>query len=273
MSLPYFPFYVADYALDTQHLTLEEHGAYLRLLCLCWTTPGCTIPDDQGWIMRRLGTDEATYQRAVSPVIGEFFKREEGRLYSPRLRKEALLSEEKHRRRVEAGKLGGRPTKPLKGKASGQSNAKAMPKQPEPEPEDRLESATPSQVTARKAPSRPGKSRIPPDWRASDLGRAYARDHGLSDGQVDELEQEFVVYWTDRSRDASKSAQGWEMTWRNRVRDVAARLPRRPNPPPNGPRSKSDDRLAAWLDAARSPRDEGLARGPDRDPPQALLRG
>lgn len=87
-QLPFIPFYVADYALDTQHLSLEEHGAYLRLLFLCWTTPGCSIPADPAWIRRRLSIDEETFDRAVAPVVSEFFRRSRGRVYSSRLKAE-----------------------------------------------------------------------------------------------------------------------------------------------------------------------------------------
>ncbi|MCP5097247.1 MAG: YdaU family protein, partial [Chloroflexi bacterium] len=36
MSLPYFPMYPTDFEADTSHLTLEEDGAYNRLLRLMW---------------------------------------------------------------------------------------------------------------------------------------------------------------------------------------------------------------------------------------------
>jgi uncharacterized protein YdaU (DUF1376 family) len=53
MSLPYFPMYPSDFEAKTSHLTLLEDGAYNRLLRLCWMTPGCSIPADEAWIMRR----------------------------------------------------------------------------------------------------------------------------------------------------------------------------------------------------------------------------
>lgn len=51
MSLPYFPMFPTDFEAKTSHLTLAEDGAYNRLLRLMWMTPGCSLPDDDAWIM------------------------------------------------------------------------------------------------------------------------------------------------------------------------------------------------------------------------------
>jgi uncharacterized protein YdaU (DUF1376 family) len=135
VSLAYFPFYPSRFEAKTAHLTLEEDGCYNRLLRLCWLTPGCSLPDDRAWLMRRLRVDAETYDRVVAVVVAEFFKRRRGRIYSPRL--SAIFEETSaaHNRRVKAGQKGGRPRKSLENNETGQSNAKAMPKQPEPEPE------------------------------------------------------------------------------------------------------------------------------------------
>jgi uncharacterized protein YdaU (DUF1376 family) len=135
MSLPYFPLYPTDFEAKTSHLTMLEDGAYNRLLRLCWMTPGCSLPDDEAWIMRRVRAFTDAEREAVVTILAEFFEVEDGRLFSPRLRKEALLANERHSRRVDAGKKGGRPSASLKTNDKGQSNAQAMPKQPEPEPE------------------------------------------------------------------------------------------------------------------------------------------
>jgi uncharacterized protein YdaU (DUF1376 family) len=101
------PLFVDDYEGATTHLTLEEDGAYMRLLRLCWRTPRCTIPDDADWIMRRLRIDRQTYDRLVAPLINEFFKRARGRIFQKRLLQEFVYAVERQKKRSEAGKRGG----------------------------------------------------------------------------------------------------------------------------------------------------------------------
>ena len=107
MTLPFFNLYVTDYEGDTAHLTIEEDGAYMRLLRLCWRTPGCSIPSDPKWIIRQMRCDQETFERAVKPVLDEFFKRNKSRYWSPRLLAEYQRANESRERRVEAGKKGG----------------------------------------------------------------------------------------------------------------------------------------------------------------------
>jgi len=134
MSLPYFNMYPTDFEAKTSHLTLEEDGAYNRLLRLMWMTPGCSLPDDDKWIMRRMRVDQDTFDRVVSVILDEFFERRNGRVSNARLAREYAKSNDAHKKRVSAGKLGGN-AKALKTKKNVPSNAKAKPYQPEPEPE------------------------------------------------------------------------------------------------------------------------------------------
>jgi uncharacterized protein YdaU (DUF1376 family) len=143
MSVPYFPLYVADYEADTAHLTLEEDGAYLRLLRLCWRTPGCSIPNDPKWIARMMRVTWEAYERVVAPILSEFFRLKHNRYYSPRLQKEWERIEITHNARSEAGKRGNEkkwkkealPDNALKSNEMTSRPAIAKVSQPEPEPE------------------------------------------------------------------------------------------------------------------------------------------
>lgn len=84
-DLPYMPLWVSKYDAKTKHLTLEEDGAYLRLLRLCWTTPGRNLPADDEWVRRQLRVDQDTYDRVVKIVLGEFFKVRAGRYVNDKL--------------------------------------------------------------------------------------------------------------------------------------------------------------------------------------------
>lgn len=143
MSVPYFPLYVADYEADTAHLTLEEDGAYLRLLRLCWRTPGCSIPNDPKWIARMMRVTWETYERVVAPILSEFFQIRHNRYFSPRLQKEWERIAGTHKARSEAGKKGNEkkwkkealPDNALKSNEMTSRPAIANGSQPEPEPE------------------------------------------------------------------------------------------------------------------------------------------
>lgn len=137
MSLPYFPMFPSDFEAKTSHLTLEEDGAYNRLLRIMWMTPGCSVPDDDRWIMRRMRVDHETYERVVRVVIDEFCDRENGRVSNAKLTEIFEDSVDRHEKRVRAGSKGGK-AKALKINKTGSSNAVAKPKQPEPEPEPEL---------------------------------------------------------------------------------------------------------------------------------------
>ena len=58
-SLPFIQIYIADYMADTQHLTTEEHGAYLLLIFNYWQT-GKPLRIDRLQMIARMGNDRST---------------------------------------------------------------------------------------------------------------------------------------------------------------------------------------------------------------------
>lgn len=182
MSLPYFPMYPTDFEADTSHLTLLEDGVYNRLLRLCWMTPGYSVPNDEAWIVRRLRARTDEEIEAVRVVLDEFFRVEKGRVFSPRLTREAMLAESAHQKRVDAGRKGGVAGKPRKTKKTDASNAKAKPKQPEPEPD--IEDTNVSSSKKRK-------TRIAEDAVISDAMERAATKRGHSSQEAEAQFQKF----------------------------------------------------------------------------------
>lgn len=139
---PYIPLYVDDYDAATAHLTVEEDGAYSRLIRLCWRTQGCSLPNDEAWIARKIRLSADEFSRVGKPVLDEFFSLSRGRLIQKRLKAEYDTISRKKSARKLAGKKGGE-TKALNTKGNLASNATVLPAdtralpepKPEPEPE------------------------------------------------------------------------------------------------------------------------------------------
>ena len=223
-SLPYYPFYPSDFEGKTSHLTLEEDGAYNRLLRLMWMTPGCSLPNDDAWLARRMRVDASTFARVVKPLIDEFFKVAGGRIIQPRLREEFEKADVTYRRRSEAGKKGGRP-KALDNKGidekAGLSRGKAGPKQPEPEPEPEKKKEEPNGSSKNRG------SRLTADWRLPKGWGEWAVSEGLAEADTRLEGEKFRDYWAGIS--GSKGVKlDWLATWRNWVRKAVA--DRQPKP-------------------------------------------
>jgi len=209
MSLPYFPLYPTDFEADTSHLTLAEDGAYNRLLRLMWMTPGCSLPDDDAWVMRRMRCTTAEEAAIVTSVIAEFFRRKAGRIVNARLAREYQKTDVAHRKRVEAGSMGGK-AKALKTKANRSSNALPMPYQPEPEPES-------IKRDTKVSPKKTAK-RLPDDWVLPMEYGSWAVSEGWSESAVRLEADRFKDYWIAKAgRDAVKL--DWLATWRNWIRN------------------------------------------------------
>lgn len=69
-----FPFNVQEFTMDTSWLTLEEVGAYTRLLCLAWAdTPVGSLPDNDDLLARMLLVNVAKWQE-MKPAVMRLFK-------------------------------------------------------------------------------------------------------------------------------------------------------------------------------------------------------
>lgn len=130
----WYPFYVGDYARDTSHLSMLEHGAFRLLMDYCYSTgkglPGnasgnATLLPNHCRSYRIANATTKEEQEAVDNVIEMFFDlHDDGMYHNKKIKKVIEEQEEKREKRSKAGKLGAQKKH---GKAGG--NAKAMPKQ------------------------------------------------------------------------------------------------------------------------------------------------
>lgn len=93
MSAPAsLPVFGDAYLADTQHLTLEEHGAYFKLLLICWRTENCELPLDEKRLATMLGVTAKKWA-VIGPTVMAFWTQTQTGWQQNRLTKE--------RRRVE----------------------------------------------------------------------------------------------------------------------------------------------------------------------------
>lgn len=108
----YYERHLGDYAKDTAHLTMIEHGAYGLLLDRYYGTEQ-GIPADQAHRVARARTREE--KQAVDAVLGEFFTLVDGVWTNQRAEEEITKAHAKISAAKENGKKGGRPKKQKSG--------------------------------------------------------------------------------------------------------------------------------------------------------------
>lgn len=104
----YYERHLGDYAKDTAHLTMLEHGAYGLLLDRYYSTEQ-GIPADQAHRLARARSKEE--KAAVDAVLGEFFMLSGDIWTNRRCDEEITKAQSKIKAAKENGKRGGRPKK------------------------------------------------------------------------------------------------------------------------------------------------------------------
>lgn len=74
---PAMPLWTDAYISDTQHLTNEEHGVYLRLLMFAWRTPDCSLPTDEKRLAIMVGLTGAQWRKLSKTVLSFFTEQDE----------------------------------------------------------------------------------------------------------------------------------------------------------------------------------------------------
>lgn len=101
-ALPYIQLYVADYLADTQHLSLEEHGAYL-LLIFCYWQRGKPLEDNDQRLSSICSTDVQRWL-GIRSTVEEFFDIKDGLWVHHRVENDLLKVHKKSLQAQKAGK-------------------------------------------------------------------------------------------------------------------------------------------------------------------------
>lgn len=104
----YYQFHIADWALHTSHLTLEEEVVYRRLLDHYYDTES-PIPEETNPVIRRLRL--RGMEVIVSDILTEFFVLESDGWHNRRADREIAAYHQKAEQARSNGKRGGRPKK------------------------------------------------------------------------------------------------------------------------------------------------------------------
>jgi uncharacterized protein YdaU (DUF1376 family) len=105
----WMPLYIADYLADTQHLTRDEHGAYLLLMMAYWRT-GTALPDDDKRLAAICKASPKEWKE-LRPTLAEFFTVGDGVWHQKRIEEEYAKAMAFYAKQKANGSKGGRPKK------------------------------------------------------------------------------------------------------------------------------------------------------------------
>lgn len=90
-QFPALDIWTDSWLADTGHLPRVDRDIYFHLMILMWRTPGCRVPNDPDWVVRRLKITENEIP-ALNSVIAEFCNSDGNWLKQKRLTKEYKLA-------------------------------------------------------------------------------------------------------------------------------------------------------------------------------------
>ena len=168
----YYERHLGDYAKDTTHLSMLEHGAYTLLMDRYYGTER-PIPEDQVYRVTRAHTKEE--RKAVDAVLGEFFTLVQSDWNQGRINAEIAKMQSKVKAAQENGRRGGRPKK----------NQDETRKKPTGFPlgseNETQQKALQSPVTSHQTPNTPTDVGVAPEMPAPGLVCKVMKQAGLAD--------------------------------------------------------------------------------------------
>lgn len=262
----YYERHLGDYARDTAHLSLLEHGVYTLLLDRYYATES-GIPADQAHRLARARSRDE--RAAVDAVLEEFFALVDGVWTNRRVEEEIA----KAATRIEAarsnGRRGGRPRKNPVGYEE-KPNGFSLGSKSETQQKAHQTPDTRHQKDQKQERGSPAGSRLPADWSLPPEWREWAE---AERPEVDPGHEaaKFADHWHAAAGAKGRKAD-WKATWRNWIRRAdAPRGNARAGPNGQRPMGKQEQGLRA-LEAMKSGNRVAAGRTGDGIP-EALLLG
>lgn len=124
---PAFQFYPKEFLTDgnVAGMSLQERGAYITLICLCWQEG--TLPVERSRLANMVGLEPRFFTKLWVHIKPCFREIAGGRLVHPRLEKEREKQAEYRRRQSDKGKLGAASRWPGDGTGIAAAMAQAIP--------------------------------------------------------------------------------------------------------------------------------------------------
>jgi len=203
----YYQHNIGDYARDTGHLSVLEHGIYRLLLDWCYLNEK-PITTEQAIRIARGNPVE------TQSVLSEFFQRTDEGWTHKRVQREVAYYHDKAEKNRQNGSKGGRP-KANANPVGSQTDANRNPNQ-EPITNNQEPSIDASQGSAKKR-----GSRLPDDWRLPrSWGEWSLREFPAWSAETVRTEADkFKDFWIAKAgKDGAKLS--WVATWRNWCRNA-----------------------------------------------------
>tara|TARA_R110002167_G_scaffold992_5_gene4361 strand:+ start:177 stop:1016 length:840 start_codon:yes stop_codon:yes gene_type:complete len=204
-EFPSLPLWTDAYLADTDHLTFEEHGIYLRLLMLIWRNPNCQIPNDKKWICRRLKVSDKYFDLSIVPIMEEYLDNTGNYISQGRLKKEFLFVRERSQKQSARAKSRWNKEKGVCRGSTATGNA------PIPIPIRSKKELT--KVSSKENSEKTRGSPLPDGWKLNEDNYQFAVNE-IGEENVKKQTAQFVDYWIAKPG-AGGRKKDWSATWRN----------------------------------------------------------
>jgi len=215
-TFPYMPLFAGDYLADTDHLSTEEHGAYLLLIMAMWRRDGW-VPDDDKDLARMTRLSPAKW-RAVRKRLSPLLMFRAGEISQKRVLIELKNAQDYSKKQsANAHKRWDSHRKKNKRLANATALPADMPNVCT-HPHTQLKKDSPTESPKKTAKG----TRLPEDWQPPDKP---VKDITLTPAQIAAEVPKFIDYWCAQPGQRGMKLK-WDATWRNWLRTAQERLPR-----------------------------------------------